>query len=112
MKTLLDPSAQNADAAQAVEMFCYQIRKFIGAYAAALGGFDALVFTGGIGEHAAPVRAAIVEGLEFLGIELDGDANSRNAEIISAKRSRCLVRVVKTDEDLMIARHTRRVLGF
>jgi acetate kinase len=111
MKTLLDPSAQNADAAQAVEMFCYQIRKFIGAYAAVLGGLDTLVFTGGIGEHATPVRAAIVEGLEFLGIGLDRDANSRNAEVISAKTSRCSIRVIKTDEDLMIARHTKRVLG-
>jgi acetate kinase len=111
MKTLLDPSAQNADAAQAVEMFCYQIRKFIGAYAAVLGGLDTLVFTGGIGEHATPVRAAIVEGLEFLGIGLDRDANSRNAEVISVKTSRCSIRVIKTDEDLMIARHTKRVLG-
>jgi acetate kinase len=111
MRTLLDSSEQNADAAQAVEMFCYQVRKFIGAYAAALGGLDTVVFTGGIGEHAAAVRAGIVDSLEFLGIELDAEANSRNAQVISAKTSRCTVRVIRTDEDLMIARHTRRILG-
>jgi acetate kinase len=110
MRTLLDSSEQNADAAQAVEMFCYQVRKFIGAYAAALGGLDTVVFTGGIGEHAAAVRAGIVDGLEFLGMDLDSEANSRNAQVISTKTSRCTVRVIRTDEDLMIARHTRRIL--
>lgn len=111
MKTLLDKSVEDPNAAQAVEMFCYQIRKFIGAYTAVLGGLDALVFTGGIGERAAEVRAKIVGGLEFLGIELDETANARHASLISAPGSRCLVRVIKTDEDLMIARHTRRVVG-
>jgi acetate kinase len=110
MKTLLDSSEQNPDAAQAVEMFCYDVRKFIGAYAAALGGLDTLVFTGGIGEHAAVVRATIVEGLDFLGIELDPNANGRNAQLISARTSPCSVRVIRADEDLMIARHTRRML--
>jgi acetate kinase len=110
METLLDSRKQNSDAAQAVEMFCYRVRKFIGAYAATLGGLDTVVFTGGIGEHAAAIRASIVEGLEFLGVELDSEANSRNAQVISAKTSRCSVRVIRTDEDLMIARHTRRML--
>lgn len=111
MKTLLDASGSDANAAQAVEMFCYQIRKFIGAYAAVLGGLDTLVFTGGIGERAAEVRAKVAHGLEFLGVQLDETANARHATVISAKASRCSVRVIKTDEDLMIARHTRRVVG-
>ena len=110
MKTLLESSKQNSDAAQAVEMFCYHVRKFIGAYAAALGGLDTLVFTGGIGEHAAAARAGIVKGLDFLGIELDPDANGMNAQVISAKTSPCSVLVIRADEDLMIARHTRRML--
>lgn len=110
MKPLLDSRAENPNSSQAVEMFCYQIRKFVGAYAAVLGGVDLLVFTGGIGERAVDVRAEIVGGLAFLGIELDGAANERNEEIISTPQSRCAVRIVKTDEDLMIARHTRRIL--
>jgi acetate kinase len=111
MKKLLEESSRQPPAAQAIAMFCYQIRKFIGAYAAALGGLDQLVFTGGIGERAVEVRAEIARGLDFVGIELDQAANSANAEIISAPQSRCSVRVVRTDEDLMIARHTRRLLG-
>ncbi|HET9837381.1 MAG TPA: acetate/propionate family kinase [Candidatus Angelobacter sp.] len=111
MKALLERRAVEPAAALAVTMFCYQIRKFIGAFAAALGGLDTLVFTGGIGERAAPVRAEICEGLEHLGIVLDPGANNRNAEIVSARASRCTVRVVATDEDLMIARHTREILG-
>jgi acetate kinase len=88
-------------------MFAYQVRKFIGAYAAVLNGLDTLVFTGGIGEHAAEVRAKICSGLDYLGIRFDIDANLRNAEVISLPASQCAVRVVPTDEDLMIARHTR-----
>jgi acetate kinase len=110
MKALLESGAHDPAAALAVKMFCYQARKFIGAYAAVLGGLDTLVFTGGIGERAVPVRAEICEGLQFLGIELDPDANSRGAAILSRSSARCIVRVVATDEDLMIARHTRRVL--
>lgn len=110
MKTLLQQRAQEPNAQQAVEMFCYQVRKFIGAYAAALGGLDTLVFTGGIGERAAEVRAMIVRGLGFLGIELDEAANQRHCARISTKPSRCSVCVIKTDEDLMIARHTRRLI--
>lgn len=110
MKTLLERSAQDPNAAQAVEMFCYQVRKFIGAYAAALGGLDILIFTGGIGERAAEVRAMIARGLSFLGIELDEAANAQHAQVISTETSRCSVRVIKTDEDLMIARHTRRLI--
>ena len=109
MKILLEQRQTNPAAAMAIEMFCYQVRKFIGAFAAALGGLDTLVFTGGIGERAAAVRAEICSGLEHLGVALDLPANAGHAEVISAAASRCAVHVIKTDEDLMIARHTRSV---
>ena len=109
MRVLLEKGDSDPAAALAVRMFSYQVRKFIGAFAAALSGLDTLVFTGGIGEHAATVRAEICSGLQYLGIALDDAANNRNAEVISAASSRCAVRVVETDEDLMIARHTRSV---
>jgi acetate kinase len=111
MKTLLEVRAKDARAAQAVAMFCFQVRKTIGAYAAALGGLNMLVFTGGIGERAAEVRSEICANLEFLGIAIDGDSNARNADVISASGGACVVRVVQTDEDLMIARHTGRLLA-
>jgi acetate kinase len=110
MKTLLEKREGDPHAAQAVAMFCYQVRKQIGAYASVLGGLDTLVFTGGIGEHAAPVRAEICGGLQFLGIEIDPERNSRHEEIISTPEGRCVVRVMPTKEDLMIARHTRAVV--
>lgn len=106
MKELLEKRNDDPAAALAVKMFCYQIRKFIGAYTAVLGGLETLVFTGGIGERAAVIRAETCRGLEYVGIEVDDAANGRNAEIISRSGSRCTVRVVQTDEDLMIARHT------
>jgi acetate kinase len=109
MKALLEKRRTDRAAALAVEMFCYQVRKFIGAYAAVLNGLDTLVFTGGIGERAVEVRAETCVGLEYLGIALDDSANGKNAEIISTAGSRCVVRVIQTDEDLMIARHTRSV---
>jgi acetate kinase len=109
MKTLLEKSQADKAAALAVQMFAYQVRKFIGSYAAVLNGLDTLVFTGGIGERAAEVRAKICVGLEYLGIALDRPANRRNAEVISVSGSKCTVRVVQTDEDLMIVRHTRKV---
>ena len=111
MKTLLDTRARNPQAALAVDLFCYQVRKHIGALAAALGGLDTLVFTGGIGERAAPVRRQVCQGLAHLGIELDPERNHVHVGTISTRRSRCTVRVVPTDEDLMIARHTRRLLS-
>jgi acetate kinase len=115
MKALLDRRSSDPAAALAVRMFCYQIRKYVGAFAAALGGLDTLVFTGGIGERAAAVRAEICQGLEYLGIALDNGANTGGAAIvsgsgISGSGSHCLVRVVETDEDLMIARHTQEIL--
>ncbi|MGZ4867015.1 MAG: acetate/propionate family kinase [Candidatus Angelobacter sp.] len=111
MKALLQKSQTDPAAAMAVEMFAYQVRKFIGAFAAVLNGLDTLVFTGGIGERAAVVRAKICSGLEYLGIALDTSANGRDAEVISLPASQCTVRVIETDEDLMIARHTLALTG-
>jgi acetate kinase len=110
MRTLLERREHDAHAAQAIDMFCYQLRKTIGALAAALDGLDTLVFTGGIGEHAAPVRWEVCRGLAYLGIELDAQQNDRHATVISSAKSHCMVRVVSTNEDLMIARHTRTLL--
>jgi acetate kinase len=112
MKALLEKRKTNGAAAMAVAMFCYQIRKFVGSFAAVLGGLDTLVFTGGIGERAVVVREEICSGLQFLGITLDVTANKNNAEVISVPESRCVVRVVETDEDLIIARHARNVVFF
>src|SRR5207245_9091204 len=94
----------------AVALFCYQLRKSIGALSAVLGGLDTLVFTGGIGEHAAPVRWDVCCGLDYLGIRLDPQLNDRHAGIISAPESRCTVRVVPTNEALIMARRTRNLL--
>jgi acetate kinase len=110
MKLLLEKRAAEPNAAQAVEMFCYQVRKYIGALAAVLGGLDLLVFTAGIGERAAAVRWETCRGLEYLGIQLDHQRNEKHADVISAPGSRCLVRVIPTNEDLMIARHTYAVV--
>ena len=111
VRDLLDRAPADPRAAEAIALFCYQAKKFLGALAAALGGLQTLVFTGGIGEHAAPVRAAICAGLEFLGIELDPDRNAVHAPVISRPGARVTVRVMRTDEDLMIARHTRRLVS-
>jgi acetate kinase len=111
MRTLLDERRRDPRAALAVAMFCYSVRKHVGALAAVLGGLDTLVFTGGIGEHAAPVRAEICQGLAHLGIRLDPRSNEKDAAVISAAGS-ATTRVVPTDEERMIARHTRRILGF
>jgi acetate kinase len=110
MKTLLEQRGREPHAAQAVELFCYLLRKQIGALAAALGGLDDLVFTGGIGERAAPVRSEVCHGLDHLGIVIDERRNSTNAGVISVPESACTVRVVPTNEDLMIARHTQTLL--
>jgi acetate kinase len=110
MKTLLEQSDGDPRARQAVEMFCYSVRKQIGALAAALGGLDALVFAGGIGERSAAVRARICEELGHLGVRLDPGQNAAGAELISADSSACTVRVIVTNEELMIARHVNRLL--
>jgi len=111
MHDLLAREAEDVRAAEAVAMFCYQAKKWIGAYAAVLGGLDTLVFAGGIGENAAPVRARICAGLEFLGIELDEARNAAHADVISTAGSPATVRVVRTDEELMIARTVCEILG-
>lgn len=110
MQDLLAREADDVRAAEAVALFCYQAKKQIGAYAAALGGLDTLVFAGGIGENASAVRARIVEGLGFLGIELDASRNAAHADVISTDASRVKVRVIRTDEEQMIARSVCRVL--
>jgi acetate kinase len=111
MRELQEKSKQDAHAAEAIDLFCYRAKKYIGAYAAALGGLDALVFTGGIGEHAPAIRERICSGLDFLGIHLDTGQNATNAPVISASDSRVNVRVIQTNEDLMIVRHVITVLG-
>jgi acetate kinase len=111
MRDLLDRETQDVRAAEAVALFCYQVKKWIGAFAAALGGLDTLVFAGGIGEQAPPVRARICAGLEFLGIALEEKQNVANAGVISTNASRVAVRVMHTDEELMIAKTVCRVLG-
>jgi acetate kinase len=111
MRTLLEKSAQDSHAAEAIDLFCYRAKKYVGAYAAALGGLDALVFTGGIGERAPAIRERICSGLEFLGIRLDRARNAANAPVISADDSRVNVRVIQTNEDLMIVQHVIAVLG-
>jgi acetate kinase len=111
MHDLLDSQASDVRAAEAVELFCYQVKKWIGAFAAALGGVETLVFSGGIGESAPEVRARICDGLRFLGIELEEKRNSANEGVISVAAGRVVVRVIRTDEEQMIARTVSRVLG-
>ena len=111
MRDLLDREAADEHAAEAVALFCYRAKKYLGAYAAALGGLDALIFAGGIGENAPQVRERICAGLEFLGIELDAALNRSNAPVISGGRSRVTIKVIKTDEDIVIAQHVLAVIG-
>jgi acetate kinase len=111
MRELLAREATDVRAAEAVSLFCYQARKWIGSFAAALGGLDTLVFAGGIGEKAPLIRTRVCEGLGFLGIELNEARNTENASLISTDGGRVAVRVIRTDEELMIARSVIRVLG-
>ncbi len=110
IRDLCAREATDARAAAAVELFCYQARKYIGAFAAALGGLDTLVFSAGIGENSALIRQRICARLGFLGIELDQQRNRRHAARISKDRSLVAVRVIRTDEELMIARSVSRTL--
>lgn len=110
MERLLQCCGQDKRAKEAVELFCYIVRKHIGALTAVLGGLETLVFTGGIGQCAAPVRAEICASLGYLGIQLDNDLNRAHADTISRVGSHCVVRVISTNEDLVIARHTVRLL--
>ncbi len=111
MRDLLARETKDVRAAEAVALFCYQAKKWIGAYAAALGGLDTLVFAGGIGENSPQVRARICEGFGFLGIELDESHNAAAASVISGDASRVTVRVIRTDEQWMIAKSVSCILG-
>lgn len=106
MQALLAARSSDARAELAIAVFCYNARKWIGALSAVLGGLDTLVFTGGIGEHAAPIREEICRELSFLGIRLDPGRNARSEPVISVDGSRATVRVIPTDEELVVARHT------
>ncbi len=111
IRDLLAREASDVRAAEAVALFCYQAKKWIGAFAAALGGLDTLVFAGGIGENASLIRERICDGLGFLGIELDSARNATNAPLISADAGRVSVRVIRTEEERVIARSVARVLN-
>ena len=109
MRTLLGSSAP--EAREAVDLFCYRIARELGSLAAAAGGLDALVFTGGIGEHAAPVRAKVAEMAAWLGVDIDAAANDAHQLRIDSADSRVAVAVVPTNEEGMIARYTMELLG-
>ena len=111
MRDLCASEATDVRAAEAVALFCYQAKKWTGSFAAALGGLDTFVFAGGIGENSPSVRARICKGLNFLGLEIDPKRNAGNAPVISTNHSRVRVRVIRTDEELMIARSVHRILG-
>jgi len=110
LRDLLAREGDDGRAAEAGALFCYQVKKWIGAYAAALGGLDTLVFAGGIGENAPMIRARICEGLGFLGIELDQARNEGSEPVISGGASRVEVRVIRTDEEMMIVKAVSVVL--
>jgi len=110
MRDLLVREAQDVRAAEAVALFCYQVKKWVGAFAAALGGLDTLVFAGGIGEQAPPVRERICEGLGFLGLAIDPARNNANAGLISTTASRVAVRVIATDEEQVMAKMASELL--
>ncbi|MGD0388891.1 MAG: acetate/propionate family kinase [Tepidisphaeraceae bacterium] len=110
MRDLLAARAADPRAADAVELFCYQAKKHLCALTATLGGLDTLVFSGGIGEHAPEVRAGICQGLDFLGLKLDASRNARGCDVISADQSRIVIRIIPTDEEIVIARIVRSIL--
>jgi acetate kinase len=110
MRDLLAARAKDARAGDAVDLFCYQARKHLCALASTLGGLDMVVFAGGIGEHAPEVRQGICAGLEFLGVKLDADRNERGEDVISAAEGRVAVRVIATDEEIVIARIVRSLV--
>src|SRR5262249_53248305 len=105
MRALLAARERDPRAAFAVDVYCWHVRKAIGALATTIGGIGTLVFTGGIGEHAPFVRPEIARGLEHLGVRVDPEANAANAPVISTSDAACTVRVVPADEERMIARH-------
>jgi len=112
MRDLLKCEGTDNHAAEAIDLFCYQTKKWIGSFAAALGGLDVLVFSGGIGENAPEVRARICNNLEFLGIELDASKNLNNELIISKEKSKVPVYVMRTNEELMVAKLVCQVMHY
>jgi acetate kinase len=111
MRDLLARESTDVRAAEAIAVFCYQARKWLCAMAGALAGLDTLVFAGGIGENAPEIRARICQGLAFLGIKLDAEKNRTNEPVISDPGGAVTVRVIRTDEELVIARNVCRTLG-
>lgn len=111
LRDLLGREANDIRAAEAVALFCYKVKKWIGAFAAALGGLDTLIFAGGIGENAPAIRARICEGLSFLGIQFDENRNAAGEPVISADAGHVQVRVIRTDEDVIIAKAVFRMLA-
>lgn len=111
VRDLIARRGRDPRAALAIDVFTWSARKWVGAMAATLGGLDTLVFTGGIGEHAVPIRAEIARGLEHLGVRIDEARNVRSEAVVSADGAACTVRVVKTDEELMVARHTAHLVS-
>jgi acetate kinase len=111
MQVLLSMERQNLKAREAVDMFCYRAKMCLGSYAAAMGGIDTLVFSGGIGEHASEIRSRICEGLDFLGIAVDASRNDVSSPVISPDGSAVTVRVIATNEELMIVRQTQGILA-
>jgi acetate kinase len=111
MRDLLARETADVRAAEAVALFCYTAKKWIGALAAAIGGLDTLIFAGGIGENQPVIRARICDGLQFLGIELDPERNQANAGVITKAGSPAVVRVIGTDEELYIAKSVMEILG-
>jgi acetate kinase len=111
MQDLLAKENDDVRAAEAVELFCYQAKKWVGSFAAALGGLDTLVFAGGIGENSSVIRSRICEGLGFLGIELDEKQNITNAPVISTKNGSTVVCVIHTDEEWMIANIVSQIIN-
>ncbi len=111
MRDLLSKESDDIRAAEAVALFCYQAKKWIGSFAAALGGLDTLVFAGGIGENCPSIRSIICEGLGFLGISLNEKQNRKNAQIISKENNSVTIHVIHTNEEWMIARTVSQVLN-
>ena len=112
MRDLLSKETSDVRSAEAVALFCYQAKKWIGAYTAILGGLDTLVFAGGIGENCPVIRSRICEGLEFLGIEIEEKYNKVNAQVISTNKGPAVVRVIHTDEEWMIAKTVSQMINF
>ncbi len=110
MKDLIEKRKENEKAADAIDLFCYTAKKYLGSLISILGGLDTLIFTGGIGENSSYIRKHICSQLNFLELKLDQKLNDKNEKIISAKSSKVKVRVIKTNEELMLARHTARLI--